>query len=516
MFANIGGDLVKGFPTQELLNKLEPFLRDVVRDEVQRSIELLHPQSSRPSLGHIESSRAWACQLQFVNNVPSTLFTGNKVESEDGKPIKVVIREALSNNLITSGPLSSVKIEILVLDGDFGSNDQDDWSEDEFKANLVREREGKKPLLVGELRIALKDGVGDVGEVAFTDNSSWIRGRKFRLGARIAQGTCNGVRVREARSEAFVVKDHRGESYKKHHPPAMKDETWRLENIAKDGAFHKRLAGKGIFTVGDFTRHYHVDPKYLRDVLGGLSDRTWDIIIKHAVECVVDETLYAYSTDTTRALVFNSVFKVVGVIFNGQNYRSLDKLSDFEMGMLKNLKAQAYKNVNAWFSLDGLSAFGPAIASSTPQPDTYSSPSSVTEQIFPSMQQDQLEMQSVLNHITQPSFAGNVQDMGFMETTDFAGPYAGDNSQISQLVAENSFSFSQSPWEVNNFFSGPCTGVSDLAPPSFSIYSRSATPRARWRMIKAALTWGISVRRDVAAKKKMARPFYPAFVGCSY
>lgn len=149
--------------------------------------------------------------MHFVNKFRSTLFTGCKIESEDRNPVKIVIRDSVSGEVISSGPLSSLRIEIVVLNGDFGADYQEDWTEKEFNANLVREREGKRPLVTGELVITLRDGVGYVGDVSFTDNSSWIRSRKFRLGARPVQSKSPEVRIREARSEAFVVKDHRGE-----------------------------------------------------------------------------------------------------------------------------------------------------------------------------------------------------------------------------------------------------------------------------------------------------------------
>ncbi len=75
----------------------------------------------------------------------------------------------------------------------------------------VKEREGKRPLLTGELQVTLKEGVGTLGDLTFTDNSSWIRSRKFRLGLKVAPGYCEEIRVREAKTEAFAVKDHRGE-----------------------------------------------------------------------------------------------------------------------------------------------------------------------------------------------------------------------------------------------------------------------------------------------------------------
>lgn len=85
------------------------------------------------------------------------------------------------------------------------------FSQELFEQNIVRERDGKRPLLSGDLFVCMKDGVGTVGDLAFTDNSSWIRSRKFRLGVRVAPGQVEGIRVREAKTEAFTVKDHRGE-----------------------------------------------------------------------------------------------------------------------------------------------------------------------------------------------------------------------------------------------------------------------------------------------------------------
>lgn len=148
--------------------------------------------------------------MDFHNRLPSTFFTGSRIESEESESIKIVLIDASSKNIVTSGPLSSIKIEIVALDGDFGADDREDWTEKEFNTNIVREREGKRPLVTGELVITLRNGVGYIGDLSFTDNSSWTRCRKFRLGAKV-QSTSADVRIREARSEAFVVKDHRGE-----------------------------------------------------------------------------------------------------------------------------------------------------------------------------------------------------------------------------------------------------------------------------------------------------------------
>ena len=55
--------------------------------------------------------------------------------------------------------------------------------------------------------------------------------------------------------------------YKKHYPPALADEVWRLDKIGKDGAFHKKLQRNGIKTVEDFLRNYMMDQQKLRNVI---------------------------------------------------------------------------------------------------------------------------------------------------------------------------------------------------------------------------------------------------------
>lgn len=56
--------------------------------------------------------------------------------------------------------------------------------------------------------------------------------------------------------------------YKKHHPPSLLDEVWRLEKIGKGGAFHRRLAQANIKSVKDFLVQLFIDPSKLRDVTG--------------------------------------------------------------------------------------------------------------------------------------------------------------------------------------------------------------------------------------------------------
>lgn len=153
-------------------------------------------------------------QLQFRTRMPPHLFTGGKVEGEQGAAIHVVLLDTTTGNVMQNGPESSSKLNIVVLEGDFNDENDENWSLDHFENHEVKAREGKRPLLTGELQVTLNEGVGTLGDLTFTDNSSWIRSRKFRLGLKVASGYCVGVRIREAKTEAFAVKDHRGECTK--------------------------------------------------------------------------------------------------------------------------------------------------------------------------------------------------------------------------------------------------------------------------------------------------------------
>ncbi|XP_076885041.1 calmodulin-binding protein 60 C-like [Bidens hawaiensis] len=251
---------------QKLCSSLEPILRRVVSEEVERALAKLGPPklSGRVSPKRLEGSDGRDLQLQFKSKISVSLFMGGKVEGDRGAAIHVVLIDANTGHVVTSGPESSVKLEIVVLEGDFNNEDEKGWTQEEFETHMVKERDGKRPLLSGDVQVALKEGVGTLGELTFTDNSSWIRSRKFRLGLKVASGYNEGARIREAKTDAFTVKDHRGELYKKHYPPALADEVWRLEKIGKDGSFHKKLNKAGIFIVEDFLRLVVRDQKKLR------------------------------------------------------------------------------------------------------------------------------------------------------------------------------------------------------------------------------------------------------------
>ncbi|CAI0394940.1 unnamed protein product [Linum tenue] len=198
---------------QRLCSSLEPLFRRIVSEEVERALSRMGsatlPGRSPPP--KLTGPGGKSLQLHFRTRMPPHLFTGARIEGEQGAAIHVVLIDSSTGSVVHNGPESAAKLNVVVLEGDFNEETEEDWTAEHFENYEVKEREGKRPLLTGELQLVLKEGVGTLGDLSFTDNSSWIRSRKFRLGVKVASGHCDGVRVREAKTESFAVKDHRGE-----------------------------------------------------------------------------------------------------------------------------------------------------------------------------------------------------------------------------------------------------------------------------------------------------------------
>ncbi|KAK4436931.1 protein SAR DEFICIENT 1 [Sesamum alatum] len=359
-FASVIKEVVMVNFFENFCSALEPMLRRAVSEEVENGLRRRCTRSMLrcPSL---RMSPPTSLQLTFGKRLSLPIFTGTKIVDADANPLQVVLVERGGDHdgkLPTSLPYW-IKLEIVVLDGDFPNKET--WTNDEFMKNIVKERSGKRPLLAGDLNIAMRDGVASVGDIEFTDNSSWIRSRKFRLGARVMQvqagnGNGEGVLFREAMTEPFVVKDHRGELYKKHHPPALEDEVWRLEKIGKGGAFHQKLASQGINTVQHFLKLFIIDPSKLRKILGvGMSEKMWEATLKHAKTCVMGSKLYKYHGNSY-TLTFNPICQLLKAEFNGQVYYQchFKRMQTNGEAYIESLVKDAYAKWNTLEEMDGL------------------------------------------------------------------------------------------------------------------------------------------------------------------
>ncbi|TYI09287.1 hypothetical protein ES332_A09G062200v1 [Gossypium tomentosum] len=352
-FASVIGQAVM---VNYLYTALEPVLRRVVNEEVERSIgDRLRSFTRSPSL-RIQAAEPEPSTLKLIFPKALTLpiFTGSKIIDEESNQLQVALVDTRGDQRAPVLLPNPIKVDIVVLDGDFPSGDRDNFTSEEFDRNIVRERTGKRPLLTGELSVTVRDGVASIGDIEFTDNSSWIRSRKFRIGAKVAQGSFQGGRIREAMTEAFVVKDHRGELYKKHHPPMLGDEVWRLEKIGKDGAFHKKLAYEGVNTVQDFLKMSVVDPPKLRKILGpGMSEKMWEVTIKHAKTCVMGNKYYVFQ-GTNYRIFLNPICQLVKAEINGTTY-PIQTLSSINRSYVEDLVRQAYVNWSSLKEIEGIS-----------------------------------------------------------------------------------------------------------------------------------------------------------------
>ncbi|XP_054822616.1 protein SAR DEFICIENT 1-like isoform X2 [Prosopis cineraria] len=342
--ASVIGEVVMAKNLQNLLSGLEPLLRRVVSEEVEGVMRHMYPRTMTrsASLRIRASEEAPNLQLSFKEKLRLPIFTGSKILDINGKPIQVVLVDKSGDRRVPTSVPYPMRLEVVVLDGDFPPADKQEWTSDEFNNHIVKERAGKRPLLAGELNMTVRNGIACLGgDIEFTDNSSWIRSRKFRVAVKVVPQTNRGPRILEGFTESFVVKDHRGELYKKHHPPVLQDEVWRLEKIGKDGAFHKKLSSEGINNVQEFLKLSVVDPARLREILGiGMSEKMWEATLKHARSCKMEKKLYVYRGPQF-AVFLDPICQVVRADINGQILQDRD-LNNMNTSYIEKLVREAY------------------------------------------------------------------------------------------------------------------------------------------------------------------------------
>ncbi|KAK2965119.1 hypothetical protein RJ640_005282, partial [Escallonia rubra] len=259
----------------------------------------------------IHTSDPRSLKLQFRNKIGSPVLTGERIQERGGASITVAVVDCLTEQVVKSGPEALAEVELLVLKGDPDIFSGDDWTSEVFEKNIVREVKGKKNLLQGSLRLNLKEGVGSVGEIHFTHNKNWFKNCQFRLGARVVNNDL-GIRVKEAKTDPFDVKDKHKIFDEKHYPPSLCDEVWRLKEIGKKGARYERLSGAKITTVKDFLTLLSINPRRLQEILKA-GDRTWKIIIEHARTCLIGKGMYVYYNVPNSQEKTGVLFDVEGV-----------------------------------------------------------------------------------------------------------------------------------------------------------------------------------------------------------
>ncbi len=132
-------------------------------------------------------------QIAKSSQMPQKVFAGDDLKNPDGSPIEV---EMIDNR---TGSILPVSAEVAVVALEGSSDLMGNWIE-------VKPRDGKPPLLAGCVTMTLKEGKGCLDNLHFTDNSSFVRSKSFRLGFKDHLGS----HIQGALSTAICVKDARG------------------------------------------------------------------------------------------------------------------------------------------------------------------------------------------------------------------------------------------------------------------------------------------------------------------
>jgi len=345
-------------------------------------------------------------RLRFLNDFKLPIYTDKNIVDKNNAAIKVAMFEGGSK--ITSGPLSKVKVEVLVLRGEFCNNERDDWTEEEFDNHILQGRDEQG--LLGTVQ--LTKGEAELSQIRFKKGTCR---KKVIMAARVCKGENIALRVQGAIMKPVVVQDRRNEANEKRHPPSLDDDVFRLEEIARNGEYRKRLKKEGICTVQDFLKALNKDPNKLRKILKMENQNSsWLKLTGHARQCVLEDMpeLKRYQSEEGNVvLFFNCVHDLIGAEFgchyvasgnfspdqkalvNKWKWRAYDKLEDIASDYI--IKDNVPERISA--SLDA--AAGPSVpVFSAPQPNFTASQAQRTalpaqqlitpESILPSCQQN--------------------------------------------------------------------------------------------------------------------------------
>ncbi|KAK3139983.1 hypothetical protein QOZ80_5AG0393590 [Eleusine coracana subsp. coracana] len=286
-------------------------------------------------------------RLRFLNGMKSLIYHEDEIRSDRDSAIRIGIFDG--NNIIKSGQLSSLKIEILALNGDFPYDASDIWTSEEFSEHIVSGRDGKRNVLVGKCIVRLVNGEVDLNDIKFIKGSCNAPNKMFIVGARVCDGEHG--EVQEAVMNPVVVQDRRNKLNEKSYPPKLYDRVHRLEEIANGGKYYDRLRQENIVTVQDFLKALNKDPDNLARILQIKKEyQAWKKMVKHAQGCCLEgnHKLKSYrSTEANVVLFFDCVDRLVGAKF-GDHYIASDMFDSDQQDSVDKLKRHAYAQ------LDGL------------------------------------------------------------------------------------------------------------------------------------------------------------------
>ncbi|THG21757.1 hypothetical protein TEA_028416 [Camellia sinensis var. sinensis] len=333
--------LIRRIVKEELESVKERILTSMNQKEAEGNTEEKQQEGmgARNSGNKIHCSEPRRMQLRFLDKLPLLLETGCHIKGENCSSARIGLFDD-KEQVVTSGPEASAKVEIFVLRVDPDKDEEHEWTQEEFNLKIV------KAILTGNAFLNLKEGIGSLDEISFAHRAIWMKKSEFRLGARIVDNF-NGTKVRVAKSECFFLKDFRNKRDEKHRPPSLNDEVWRLDNIGRSGPIVKRLSKENIKTVQDFLEKFVMDRQGLRDILGnGIPDMKLEGTLQHALSCKQLDKRFIYpppSSQQKTRVVFDAVGQVVAKV-SGCHCIPIDNLSETEKADAQKLVVSAFEH----------------------------------------------------------------------------------------------------------------------------------------------------------------------------
>ncbi|XP_042043566.1 calmodulin-binding protein 60 B-like [Salvia splendens] len=283
------------------------------------------------------SKDASTMKLEFRNRIARMILTGEEIKGEGDVPIEVALVDDVTRDVVVDEPDASANIDFYLL------------NVSEAGESIVPQEEGKKPILAaGNVPLQLHRGVAKINNLKIRNCATKIKPPVFKLGARVVGAS---VRVKEATTEAFALKDFRQKYFKKHRNPSLSDQVSRLVFIRRGGKINERLQDNNIYTVEDFLIRLLLDPQSLESIVKTQAKK-WKAIVNNAQACLVSERVYCYIDPKQKTgVAFNILGRVQGLC-SGSHYSQTSTLSEKQKVDAKKLLASAYQNWNEVKALD--------------------------------------------------------------------------------------------------------------------------------------------------------------------
>ena len=169
------------------------FLRTVIPCSYFRE-EVAAEPSDQPSTINDESPAQThhKFRLCFNGSLKSTIYTNRPLQGQSNREIEIAI--CADDQIITSGRLASLSVEIVALENDHSCRGQ--WTEEDFDRQIRKSRDGQGSVLDGECVVELVNGKASLGNIRFKEHSTGTRSREFVLAARVCRS--ENIRVEEA------------------------------------------------------------------------------------------------------------------------------------------------------------------------------------------------------------------------------------------------------------------------------------------------------------------------------